>query len=73
MSHFVIIELFKQFMSEGWSINCSKGKVIDQTKLQHNYVRRVINEDPECQELMKAKKIYNKNKMKNTTGETTWS
>ena len=70
MSRLVIIELFKQFMSDGWSINYSKTQVIEKTKLQVNYVRRVISEDPECQKLIKQKKRENSNKLKFQQGVT---
>jgi hypothetical protein len=60
MSHFVIIELFKQFMSEGWSTNVSRSKTCEHTKLLKSYVWRVISESDECQELIGERVSRNK-------------
>jgi hypothetical protein len=55
MSQLVIIELFKQFMSEGWSTNASRQMAREKTKLNRKYVWKVITESDECQELIKAR------------------
>jgi hypothetical protein len=74
MSHFVIIELFKQFMSEGWSTNVSRQKTREQTKLNRKYVWKVITESDECQELIQARLKQSHNNMRFLQqGETTWN
>lgn len=72
MSQFVIIELFKQFMSEGWSTNMSRQKTKEQSKLRKHYVWKVINESDECQELIKARIEQNKNNMRFLQQGETW-
>lgn len=74
MSHFVIIELFLQFMSEGWSTNMSRQKTREHSGLKRATVWKVINESEECHKCIKERIEQSQdNKRFLHQGETTWN
>lgn len=73
MSYFVIIELYKKFISEGMGSELTRKKIKEHTGATRKYIYQVIRESPECQELSKQRRKQHDEQRKLAGGVPRWN